>query len=204
MPHFQFPAHYVFWTTVDNHEKIKSTYLPKIKSIDENMCNTHNFVCNVRSNIRERVDFFGDDDTTLDSIIWKPIREMIEESNNELLLGESIIQSYWYNVYEKGDFQEKHTHHAYPITRGGKVFHPSLSIIYILNDDNKSGSTMFTDENSKPFGPMLSYTSLDTSNVDNICEGSVIIFSSKLNHMVKPVKIGGRITIAFNIFSTFS
>lgn len=204
MPHFQFPSHYVFWTKVENHEEIKSQYLSKIKSIDKNISNTHNFICNVRSNIRERVDFFEDDIDTVNSIVWKPVQEMIEESNNELVLGESIIQSYWYNIYETGDFQEKHTHHAYPIEMNGKVFHPSLSVIYILNDNNTNGSTMFTDTHSKPFGPMLSYVSLDTCNIEEIGEGSVIIFSSKLDHMVKPVKIGGRITIAFNIFSTFS
>ena len=204
MPHFQFPSHYVFWTKVENHEKIKSHYLSKIKSIDKNISNKHNFICNVRSNIRERVDFFEDDTDSINSIVWKPIEDMVQESQGEIFLGDSFIQSHWYNIYESGDFQEKHSHGAYPIVIDGIRYHPSLSIIYILKDDNKEGSTLFTDNNPKPFGAVLDYTSLDTSNIEDIGEGSVIIFSSKLEHMVKPVKIGGRITIAFNIFSSFS
>jgi predicted 2-oxoglutarate/Fe(II)-dependent dioxygenase YbiX len=200
MPHFQFPAHYVFWTKVNDHDQIKSKYLSKIKR----STSPHNFACTMNSNINDRIDLFGDDQETLRKIVWKPIEDMVQESQGEIFLGDSFIQSHWYNIYESGDFQEKHSHGAYPIVIDGIRYHPSLSIIYILKDDNKEGSTLFTDNNPKPFGAVLDYASLDTSNIEDIGEGSVIVFSSKLEHMVKPVKIGGRITIAFNIFSSFS
>jgi predicted 2-oxoglutarate/Fe(II)-dependent dioxygenase YbiX len=158
----------------------------------------------MKSNINDHIDLFGDDQETLRKIVWKPIEDMVQESQGEIFLGDSFIQSHWYNIYESGDFQEKHSHGAYPIVIDGIRYHPSLSIIYILKDDNKEGSTLFTDNNPKPFGAVLDYASLDTSNIEDIGEGSVIVFSSKLEHMVKPVKIGGRITIAFNIFSSFS
>jgi predicted 2-oxoglutarate/Fe(II)-dependent dioxygenase YbiX len=200
MPHFQFPAHYVFWTKVNDHDQIKSKYLSKIKR----STSPHNFACTMKSNINDRIDLFGDDQETLRKIVWKPIEDMVQESQGEIFLGDSFIQSHWYNIYESGDFQEKHSHGAYPTVIDGIRYHPSLSIIYILKDDNKEGSTLFTDNNPKPFGAVLDYASLDTSNIEDIGEGSVIVFSSKLEHMVKPVKIGGRITIAFNIFSSFS
>jgi len=200
MPHFQFLAHYVFWTKVNDHDQIKSKYLSKIKR----STSPHNFACTMKSNINDRIDLFEDDQETLRKIVWKPIEDMVQESQGEIFLGDSFIQSHWYNIYESGDFQEKHSHGAYPIVIDGIRYHPSLSIIYILKDDNKEGSTLFTDNNPKPFGAVLDYASLDTSNIEDIGEGSVIVFSSKLEHMVKPVKIGGRITIAFNIFSSFS
>jgi len=199
MPHFQFPSHCVFWTKVDNHEEIKSKYLSKIKSLDESK---HNFACNVTSNIENRVKFLDDD--VYDKLVWGPIDRMIEESGGDLSLGESFIQSYWYNKYDVNDFQEKHEHSAYPIEINDTLYHPSLSIIYILNDENENASTLFVDKNPVPFGPCLKFASFDTSKVEEIKEGTVIIFSSRLEHMVKPIKVGGRVTIAFNIFSSFS
>jgi|SRR5210317_189543 hypothetical protein len=199
MPHFEFPSHCIFWTKVDNHEEIKSKYLSKIKSLDES---NHNFACNVKSNIKNHVKFLDEDD--YNKLVWNPIDRMIEESGGDLYLGESFIQSYWYNKYDVNDFQEKHEHSAYPIEINDKLYHPSLSIIYILNDENKNASTLFVDKNPVPFGPSLKFASFDTSKVKEIKEGTVIIFSSRLEHMVKPIKVGGRITIAFNIFSSFS
>lgn len=199
MPHYQFPAHFVFWTKVENHEQIKSKYLSKIRSLNKS---THQFACNVTSNINDHTKFLDDDVYT--DLVWKPIDEMIKESGGELLLGDSFIQSYWYNIYKPGDFQEKHEHSAYPIKIDGKLYHPSLSMIYILNDENTEGSTLFVDKVPVPFGPCLKYAAFDTSKIEEIGEGTVIIFSSRLEHLVKPVKIGGRVTIAFNIFSSFS
>jgi len=199
MPHFEFPSHYVFWTKVDNHKEIKSKYLPKIESLSGSK---HNFACNVTSNIRKAVDFLDEDD--YDKLVWKPVEQMIEESGGELYLGDSFIQSYWYNKYDVNDFQEMHEHSAYPIKINDKLYHPSLSIIYILNDENEKASILFTDKNPIPFGPALDFVSFDTSKAEEIKEGTVIIFSPRLEHMVKPIKVGGRITIAFNIFSSFS
>ena len=199
MPHVTFPAHHVFWTHIDKHNEIKSKYMSKIKNMETA---DHGYMCNMKSNIKNRTNFLDAD--VYDALVWEPVAKMIEESGGELFLGDSFIQSYWYNVYDQGDFQEKHEHSAYPIEINGQLYHPSLSMIYILNDENDSASTVFVDANPVPFGPSLKFKSFDTSHVEDIKEGTVIIFSPRLHHIVKPIKVGGRITIAFNIFSTFS
>ena len=44
---------------------------------------------------------------------------------------------------------------------------------------------------------------LDTSNIDSISEGTVIVFPCGLTHMVKPCLKPGRVTIAFNVYAEF-
>jgi hypothetical protein len=50
--------------------------------------------------------------------------------------------------------------------------------------------------------PINDYT-FKTSDEKNVGEGTVMIFPYDLNHMVRPCKKPGRVTLAYNIYSTW-
>lgn len=209
MPHHQFPCHYVYWDAIENHDKLKSKILPKIYDHKNTNLNNNPFnACKVNTSIDH--DFIFLDNEDINEIVWKSICKMLQEINSKnnfkIVPKNSFINGYWYNIYEKGNFQEHHNHSEDYIVKNGKKYYPCFSVIYILHDKNKINSTVFKHENAfTPFTPMFDNTCevLDTGDIKEIKEGSVIIFSSHLDHLVKPIDTSGRVTIAFNIFSTF-
>lgn len=209
MPHYQFPCHYVYWDTIVKHESLKSKILPKIYNHKNVSLDTNPFnACKVNTSIEHDFKFLDNED--INEIVWKSIGKMLHEINSKynfkIVPKDSFINGYWYNMYEKGDFQEHHNHSDEHIIKNGKKYYPCFSVIYILHDKNNTNSTVFKHESAfTPFTPMFDNTRevLDTSIIKEIKEGSVIIFSSHLDHLVKPTTITGRVTIAFNIFSTF-
>jgi len=147
------------------------------------------------------------DRETLDKIIGTHLEEMVSETNcfPHMKPLDAIVTEYWFNVYQKGDFQEMHDHIGLPEVRNGKRYDNIISIVYILNiDEKEENSTVFklTDKNI-PYVPMLQECVFNTGVVKEIKEGTLLIFSNQLNHFVVPVKTNGRITIAFNVACCF-
>jgi predicted 2-oxoglutarate/Fe(II)-dependent dioxygenase YbiX len=206
MPHFKFPCHYVYWGQVKDHENIKSRLLPIIDSLlSENNYDNPFKACTMTTNISKMTDFIGHE--TMDKIIGTHLEEMVSETNcfPHIKPLDVIITEYWFNVYQKGDFQEMHNHQGLPEVRNGKRYDNIFSIVYILNsDDEEENSTVFklTDTNI-PYFPMLKQSEFYTGAVKEIKEGTLMIFSNQLNHFVVPVKTNGRITIAFNVACCF-
>ena len=204
MPHFKFPCHYVHWGQVKDHDNIKSKLLPII----HNLISKNNFVnpfkaCSVKTNIDKKVDFL--DNETMDKIVTENLLKMISDTNcfPEKKPTETLITQYWFNVYEKGDFQEMHNHNNLPKVIDGKRYDDIFSMIYILHDEESSPVIFRMDDTEIPFYPMKRTVDFNTSRVDEIKEGTILIFSSHLNHSVIPVKHSGRTTIAFNIVCSF-
>src|SRR5210317_1709050 len=95
-------------------------------------------------------------------------------------------------------------HIGLPSMIDGKRYDHTFSMIYILHSEEERNSTIFKlDEPTIPFHPMLNKIEFNTANVDEIKEGTILIFSSILNHAVLPVKVPGRVTIAFNVACSF-
>ena len=205
MPNVKFPSHYVYWTQVKDHENIKSKLLPIINSlISENKYTNPFKLCTMKTNFSEQTDFL--DNEMKEKIIWECLREMILETNcfPSIKPSDAIINDYWFNVYEKGDFQEMHQHVALPYIMNGKTYHGTLSVVYILNSEEEDNSTVFKLAGTNiPYVPMLQECEFDTGSVKEIKEGTLLIFSNQLNHFVRPIKKSGRITIAFNISCAF-
>ena len=205
MPHFKFPSHYIHWGQVKDHENIKSKLLPIINSLisDNNYKNPFE-ACSMTTNFSKKTDFI--DDEMKHKILGTHLDEMILETNcfPHIKVSEFLITDYWFNVYEKGDFQEMHRHRGVPLVVGEKRYDSTLSIIYILNSDEEENSTVFKIDNADiPFYPMLKECEFKTSIVKEIKEGTLMIFSNELGHYVLPVKQPGRITIAFNVACRF-
>ena len=206
MTHIKFPSHYLYWTQVKDHENIKSKLVPIIHNLitENNYDNPFKKDCTMTTNFSEKTDFL--DNEMKEKIIWKCLGEMISETNCSISIkpSDTIIKNYWFNIYEKGDYQEMHQHLAFPFVKNGKMYQDTFSVVYILNSDEEENSTVFKlTDTAIPFHPLMQPVEFDTSKVDDIKEGTVLIFSNQLNHSVRPIKKSGRTTIAFNVACCF-
>lgn len=204
MPHFKFPCQYVYWSQVDDHDNIKSNVLPMINNIASQLGDSNPFNrCRMVTNFSKPCQFL--DDTMVQQIIWKNVNKMISEINCFCTKPtDFIVTNYWFNKYEKGHFQEAHTHFDIPRKIENKLFYPLFSAVYILHNEEEKNHTVFTvDDPIIPCQPMFDNVDFDTGNVDEIKEGTVLIFPITLKHFVPPVNLDGRITITFNISCAF-
>ena len=206
MPHIKFPSHYLYWTQVKDHENIKSNLVPIIHNLitENNYDNPFKKDCTMTTNFSEKTDFL--DNEMKEKIIWKCLVEMISETNcfPEKNPTEIVISEYWFNVYEKGDFQEMHNHRCLPMLKNGKRYDQTFSMVYILNSEEEDNSIIFKLTGTTiPYVPMLQECEFDTGSVKEIKEGTLLIFSNQLEHCVRPIKKSGRITIAFNVACCF-
>jgi|TARA_R110001606_G_C15322879_1_gene644814 hypothetical protein len=209
MPHYQFPTNYVYWENIKEHDNIKSKYMPILDAIEKvNKDNLENpwSGCEVNiSSFSHDYNFLNTED--INTIIWKPIDNFISEINSNykcrLRFKESRIYKYWFNTYKMGDFQEFHDHHGSPKFINDKYFYPMFSGIYILHDDTETSSIIFKTPNTipLPFSDLTNPHYFNTSKENTIKEGTVVIFPSQLEHMVKKCIKPGRRTIAFNVIS---
>ena len=211
MPLYQFPSEIVYWTHVKEHESIKSKLLQKIDEIQATEKLNNPFDCTMTTNFGRQSVLSDDvahnflDQECIQKMFVQPFKEFLNDTNVFQIKPKNYtIYQYWFNKYNKGDFQELHDHSV------GKNWdepgsYPMLSGIYILKSDDEPNYTTFEIKNKKgiPFHPTKKKMVFDTSNVDDIKEGTLILFSSTLSHMVKPIKTSGRVTIAFNIACTF-
>jgi hypothetical protein len=211
---FYFPTNFVYWQKVNNHDKIKENLVPKI----ENLRATR-FKDNKPGLINASTNYNGGDDNILSTnehnmikhIVWDPIDAALNEINSRsntkhINFQESIIGNSWYTYYELDGKFEYHSHHSGDsLFRDGKTYRPTLSLIYILRDENKDNATSFMETAHERISTTNEIdTYFYTGNEHDINEGCVLIFPSSLYHMVNQVKIPGRITIAVNIYSRFA
>jgi len=208
MPLYQFPSEIVYWTHVKEHESIKSKLLQKIDEIQATEKLNNPFDCTMTTNfgkLKRDVSTIHNflDQECIQKMFVQPFKEFLNDTNVfQIKPNNFTIYQYWFNKYNKGDFQEAHDH---CVSNFEDNSYPTLSGIYILKSDDEPNSTTFEIKDKKgiPFHPTKTKMVFDTSNVDDIKEGTLILFSSTLSHMVKPIKTSGRVTIAFNIACTF-
>jgi hypothetical protein len=209
MPHKQFPTKYIYWEKIENHEQLKAKYMPIIDEIENSTKFQNPFeYCELKriSYNNESVNSFISNEDMYE-IMWKPMNNFIREINSvycdKIDIKESTIRRYWFNTYDKGEFQEFHNHKDTPILHNGRYMYPSISGIYILNDKHEQSSIVFKNMSTEPvpFYKPFSEQILDTSDIQDIGEGTVLLFPFTMEHMVKKCVIPGRRTIAFNIFS---
>jgi predicted 2-oxoglutarate/Fe(II)-dependent dioxygenase YbiX len=200
MPHFKFPADYVYWTDIEDHTRIKQELLPIVFDIMKNGCIENPFKrCTMKTTIKQKYKLLNREQ--IHKVIFEPMMKMILEIDepffNKLNMENVCITSQWFNVYDKGDFQElhEHLHNGKPQTMkiDGKHCEEIFSVVYILHDKSIENSLVFQNGD----------TVFDTSVQKDIHEGCVLIFPSSLRHEVKPVTVPGRITFAFNVAYAF-
>ena len=100
------------------------------------------------------------------------------------------INSSWFNVYKKYDYQEFHKH-------PGSV----ISTIYFLKADKNSSRVIFKTPNDDMF--QMSYTENTPAMLKNVYyspdPGKLIIFPSNISHAVERQEVDSqRITLSYN------
>ena len=204
MPHFKFPSHYVYWSQVKDHENIKSNVLPIINSlISENKYDNPFKLCKFTTDNSKPSKFLSDE--MIPKIITESLDKMIKETNcfNDHNPSDFRMTKYWFNRYEKGEYQELHNHGEIPHVINEKRFDATFSMIYILHEEEPNSILFTMKDYATPFHPLFHPVEFDTSKVDDIKEGTVLVFSNHLIHTVLPVNVPGRTTIAFNVACCF-
>lgn len=198
MPCFKFPKKCIFWTGIDDHERLKGELIPVVSDIMKNGCLENPFKkCTMKTTITQRYKLLNQEQ--MEKVIFEPIMKMISEVEDyrKIDINNIALSTQWLNIYERGDFQELHDHlvngKPQTIITNGKTFKEIFSVVYILHDKSIRNSLVFRE------GEVV----FDTSKEESIKEGCVIIFPSSLKHEVKPIKIPGRITFAFNVAYKF-
>jgi hypothetical protein len=196
---FIFPAKFVYWKSVKNHDLIKQQYYLKILDELEQKKNTfqsqveNNWQCNCYSNFFEKENNTIFDQNFIDQVVWSIFDEMIYDLNKSCLNfpipKKSYLKDIWYNYYEKGMFQEVHNHSDF-----SHISHFSGIYLMDLNGDN---TTIFSDLNSTN-----TYPNSHLFKTSHIKEGNLIIFPSKLMHYVNPC-LDNKLTVSFNILSEY-
>jgi hypothetical protein len=210
MPFYHFPSEFVYWTQISDHDKLKEKIKPEIQNLENLVKDSRSFsLCNVISSYphTDPYNLLLKDDQTQHSVVWKPITTMLEEMSKKdgvlfAPFDHLIIEGGWFNIYKKNQFQELHNHDGNPSFINGRIYHPFLSLIYILDNPNDTNDTAFKMREA-PCHPRKSDVCFMTSEEKSIKEGTVMIFPSTTNHVVAPSSNDGRITIAYNVLACF-
>lgn len=196
MPTVNLSNHHVFWTQIDDHATIKKELMDTVDSVVKSGCLQNPFKnCTMQTTITQSYSLLNREQ--MNSVVFKPFMRMISEIKDPFIekldVNKLCVTTQWFNLYQKGDFQEVHDHlmpdgRVQKMTIGGKHCEELFSAVYIFNDSSSESSIIFR----------VNGVVFDTSTRD-ICEGCVLIFPSCLKHEVKPVTSSGRVTFAFNI-----
>jgi len=203
MPHLRFPSgEYVYWTRLDEHERIKGELLPVVIDKMKNGCIENPFkTCTMKTTITHNYKLLNREQ--LQKVLFEPLRKMFSEIDDSYIKNMDIyktcVTTQWFNFYEKGDFQEVHSHlqndnQMQEVIIDGKFCKEVFSAVYILHDKSTENSLVFKG------GDIV----FDTSKQSDIQEGCVLLFPTSLKHEVRPVVVPGRITFAFNVAYHFS
>ena len=146
----------------------------------------------------------------LEELVWKPMDNSLSELNSlpnfqQIEFSRSCILNSWYTKYDKNGQFNLHNHYGDNVKiLDREIYRPTLSLIYILHDENEKNSTEFILPSAAPISLLdIQHQTYNTGDNKEIKEGTIIVFPSSMYHQVKPVKIPGRITIAVNIASKF-
>jgi hypothetical protein len=207
-----FPTNFVYWEPVSNHDKIKPILIDKILKEHKKHENNKSELVNAHTSYihNQNVLYFTPPEFHMD-LVWKPVKNAIQELTSKNIFDETeitdlMLYSDWYTKYDNNGSMGLHAHiKEQSIYYNKKIYKSFISLIYILHDENERNSTCFKVLPGFPplsTGPQKEII-YDTSCNSEIKEGVVIAFPSSLLHEVVPVKIPGRITIAFNVMCNF-
>ena len=196
------PAPFIFWTKVKDHEKIKTELKEKIlkesedfkyynSPLKERQPGENKWQCEVLTGYFHRKEIkYLFTDKIINSVIESPLDELFENKNIfKEKPRETVLSEIWFNVYKPGYSQEIHAHHG-----------ASISGIYLLELNEPNNTVFFSNT------PTYKYNERDWVGgvfpTEHIEEGNIILFPSELSHCVKKCS-NYRITVAFNLIFNY-
>ena len=196
-----FPPMFVWMHGVKDHQQIKEKYLPLIE--DDVKKNGHEYRKNSFWNCDVTSSYFSKESMTfLEEDFWNnivkiPVNEMFEKFFTKMgfaIPPATKLSNCWYNHYEKGQFQEPHSHRVINSNQKPSM----LSGIYFI--DNPSNNLSFVNN----YTPLYSGSRDDFNHHrPKIREGDVVLFPSELLHYVTPCDTS-RTTVSFNIYAEYN
>ena len=200
---FYFPCNFVYWRKIPDHEKIKSELLPLVKKSPMSQPNREGFD-----------DNYFDNNPITKSIIYDSIDELVKVLNSRkgfemTEIKESILTRWWFARYDdvhSGCACHNHNPNSMQSHQyiNGKMFRSTFTIVYILNDDGPANVTEFVQPSQLGINASKSAQSLlKTSQINEIGEGTVLIFPSNLYHQVPQAFGEGRVIFSFDVSSIF-
>lgn len=198
---YRFPQNFVYWQKVECHDKIKQKYYDKILENENIISNNSNWLGKLKTSFHhQELNKFIQEDYFINNVVWKYFDSMLHEMKDNIIIPiESFISCAWYNLYQKGDFQEVHQHDKNYVVEGNKLYSNSFCGIYLLHLE-ETNKTIFYQEPPVPCSVNNSGVVFDTSFLE---EGNVIFFPSGLSHYVLPSE-SKRCTVSFNITSVYN
>jgi len=96
----------------------------------------------------------------------------------------------WFNIYNKGDYQEYHNHSENTIS----------AIYFLKSDEEKNARVWFESPIPDRVNELRSNTNLDLQHriTYKAIPGTLLIFDSSQRHSVEQEQIGNRISLAYN------
>jgi len=177
---YEFDSPFVYWKSVNNHQTIKDTLIPIIKSISENDGATVTVDGSTTTYYHQQYPYI--DQEMLADIVYDPVKQMIEEREFDKPQ-QFEIDSFWWNNYQSGGKTRVHKH-----SRG------DWSGIYLLHLEEPNTTTFFAQYGEAPNTGFMD----QTKTMDEVGEGYVMLFPSFLQHCAQP-SVNNRIIVSFDV-----
>jgi hypothetical protein len=176
---YDFENPFVFWTKVNNHEKIKKDLMPHILNTPEDRVTRQDG--SRTSFFHQQYNFFNKE--IIEEIVWKPYEQMLDEKKITDRPPHYKLSSLWFNDYEPGGRTFAHKHST-----------SDWSGIYILHLDEPNTTVFYCHYGEAPHTNYMNKYKV----MDDIQEGYVMLFPSFMLHAAGPC-IKQRVCIAFDI-----
>jgi len=200
---FYFPCNFVYWRKLPNHREIKDELMPIIDKSNIFQPTTSGF----------GPEYFKDH-PLIKSVIFDSIRELVNILNErdgfeKTEIEDSIVTRWWYAKYkDEGGGCACHNHNPDSMQShqfiNDKVYRSTFTVVYIINDTNTKNVTEFLQPSQLGINSSKSAQTLfKTCDVEDISEGTVLVFPSNLYHQVPHTKTSGRVIFSFDVSSIF-
>lgn len=210
---FYFPCDFVYWKKIEKCEEYNKKLLQQLHENDNFLLDNHSvYLKNASTTVSSLGHWIiNNNKDIIEDIVWKSLSELITELNSRpnfspLKINNSFITNAWFMKYEKSGSVSVHNHHEVfpPMVKDGKPYKMTFSMFYIVKNDNPGNQTEFIQPTMCGTSVSRNYdTRFKTSDVEDIKEGTVVIFPSNLYHQVRPIEKPNRVVLSFNICSTF-
>ena len=189
-----FLPEFFYVAEVEDHQQIKDSLYPQIQKLKGDLKSPWT-LCNAKSSyeldVRTEINDFLYEEKLFTDALWKAYDDLLTEplirNSYDFQYPKESTVNLWFNVYEKGSYQEIHNH-----------IHPGdcyFSSVYLLHDESDTGLCFRSDNRD-----IVRYSS-STTMQPQLTEGHLVIFPAYFDHYVLPAT-GDRITITGNIQSS--
>ncbi len=207
---FYFPCNFVYWRKLEKH-KIYKNIITNFVYKNIQRFTDHKVLSNGLTTILSRElnnQFKLDNKELFNDVVWNTLDDVVtilntRENTLKLPITKSVIHGLWISVYDTNATVSSHEHISNDVLiQDGVKYKTSFTLVYVVKDPNEKNTTVFTEPYilaKSAYG--MRETDLDTSLVDDIGEGTVMIFPSSLHHRVDLMKKPGRIIMSVSIGS---